>query len=232
MHRRVTANATAAAIESTTDRSSKHSSSRPKLKLGVVCIVDGDPSSSSLNDEECQGALNVLEEVLIESLGGKDRVVAVKRAVMPSVIEKEGGDDDNDDLAERLAAVVRGEPMEGTNVIFAVVVSRCDDIATFSGSGGGSVVAFRAGLETSRALDSLWTKRADALAMSARRGAAAMEPVAALFEYAAGAVAVRSGGENDDATMAMLISCSDIGLEGAAAAIKDQLFHVVARSHR
>jgi hypothetical protein len=109
-------------------------------------------------------------------------------------------------LTEQLSETVNGATMEGVDVIFVVVC--CGDSA-----------GFRAGLEISHVLRPIIVKNANALALQVRQGAASQDGLAALFENVVGTI--RNGS-------AVLISCSDKGLEGAVGSISGTIRHLVS----
>jgi len=146
-----------------------------------------------------------IDATLLQSLGGGSHVSVVKRAIckVPS--------DANDD---EFSNVINGPSMEGTNVIFVVVPAY-----PLPEDGGSSTIAFKAGLDVSHALGPILTKKANAMALQVRKSAASQDPMAALFENVVG---IARGGT------AVLITCSDRGLEGAAAAVTGLLGHLTS----
>eukprot|EP01082_Thalassiosira_pseudonana_P016042 g14187.t1 g14187 contig9:1356444-1356797(+) len=101
---------------------------------------------------------------------------------------------------------IYGQSMGGVNVIFVVVQSDDD-----------SDSAFRVGLEVSHVLRPIVLKNANAMAMQLRKGAVSEDGIAALFENVVGTVRVGS---------AVLLTCSDRGLQGAVGAVRESLRHL------
>lgn len=167
-----------------------------KLALGVIiCISD---EQGSYNDFQS------IDTTLIDSLGGDSHASVVQRFVC-----KVPSDAKDNAFAHQFSTIVSSPQMEGVNVIFVVVPT--DPLAEDRGS---SAIAFRAGLEVSHALRPILTKNANAMALHVRKCASSHDPMAALFENVVGIV--RDGS-------AVLITCSDRGLEGAAGAVKGLL---------
>jgi len=175
----------------------------PKLKLGVIVCTSYEQGNDDFRS---------IDGTLVDSLGGDGHVTLVQKFVckVPSNAEN------NEEFTQKLSAMVISPQMEGTNAIFVVVPT--DPLAEDNGS---SAIAFRAGLEVSHALRPILTKNASAMALQIRKHAAAHDPVAALFENVVGIV--RNGS-------AVLITCSDRGLEGAAVAVKGLLGYLVSVS--
>ena len=131
--------------------------------------------------------------------------------------EKRGNvpfDSKDDSFAQKFANIVNGPGLEGAEVIFVIVPAN-----PHAEEKGSISIAFRAGLEVSHALRPTLTKHAHAMALQVRKGAASKDPLAALFENAVGIV--REGS-------AVLISCSDRGLDGAAMSIRNSLRRLVS----
>jgi hypothetical protein len=121
----------------------------------------------------------------------------------------------DDSLTRQFSDIVNGPDMEGVDVIFVIVPTPPNN---FEGEGCCDI-SFRAGLEVSHAVSSILVKNAHALALQVRKGAAAQDGIAALFENIVGAV--RDG-------TAVLVSCSDKGFEGAVSSISGSRWHVVS----
>lgn len=110
---------------------------------------------------------------------------------------------------QELSDTVNGPTMQGVDFIFVVVSSSPNSIA------------FKASLDLSHALRPIILKNANALALQIRRGAASKDGLAALFENCVGTV--REGS-------AVLVSCSDRGLDGAVASLSGSLKHLVSQT--
>ena len=113
---------------------------------------------------------------------------------------------DNNALTQQLPDTVNGTAMEGVDIIFVVGCI-------------GNIAGFSSGLEISHVLRSIMLKKANALALQVRQAAASQDGLAALFENVVGTV--RKGS-------AVLISCSDKGLEGAVGSISGSIRHLVS----
>jgi len=111
---------------------------------------------------------------------------------------------DTNTLAPQLIDIVDGSAMKDVDFIFVVVAT-------------GSTAGFHAGLKLSNILDTMLLKKANALAIQLRKAAASQDSLAALFENVVGTV--RRGS-------AVLLTCSDRGLEGAVKSISGSFRHV------
>jgi hypothetical protein len=148
---------------------------------------------------QCEKIASKIKEVLIRALDGSHRATMLHTETIEMRV--------NDDTSTRqLSDAVNSPAMEGVDVIFAIVPAQ------------PSRVAFRVGLELSHAIQPMILKKANALALQVRRGATSDDALAALFDNVVGTV--RQG-------TALLITCSDTGLEGAVKSISESLQHLV-----
>ncbi|KAL7539504.1 hypothetical protein ACHAWF_006428 [Thalassiosira exigua] len=177
-----------------------HGRSSSKLALGVIICAPKE-----LNDGD---DFRSIDTTLINSLGGDSKAAVVHRTIcrLPQ-------DEADDQLGTKFSSIVNGPQSEGVNIIFAVVPTHPSTAETGSGA------AFKAGLEVSHALRPMLTKNAFALALQVRNCAASRDPLAALFENVCGTV--RDGS-------AVIITCSDRGLEGGIMAVQGSLGHLVS----
>ena len=155
-------------------------------------------------NEKSTDHFQTIETTLIKSLGGDNHVSLVHKVVCKV----------DDTMSQKLPEIINGSQMKDTNVIFVIVPTD----STKEGNGSGGSIAFKASLEVSHLLRRILTKKASALAQQIRMHAASRDPVAALFENVVGTV-------RDN--FAVVISCSDRGLSGAASGVKNNLYKLV-----
>lgn len=150
---------------------------------------------------ESQACNTIINDTLVQSLGGERQVVLMQEATctVPSDTKMQS-------FIRELTNNIYGQSMGGVNVIFVVVQSDDD-----------SDSAFRVGLEVAHVLRPIVLKNANAMAMQLRKGAVSEDGIAALFENVVGTV--REGS-------AVLLTCSDRGLQGAVGAVRESLRHL------
>ena len=111
------------------------------------------------------------------------------------------------ELGNALFDAINGAGMKDTNTIFVVVPSSTNHI-------------FKLGLEVSHSLRQVISKPATSIALKIRKIAASCDKLAGLFENTVGTV--RNGS-------AVVISCTDIGLDQTADGMKPLLRHIVSQ---
>ena len=111
------------------------------------------------------------------------------------------------ELGNALRDAINGADMKDTNTIFVVVPSSTNHI-------------FKLGLEVSHCLRQVISKPAASIALRVRKIAASCDKLAGLFEHTVGTV---RGGS------AVVISCTDIGLDQTADSMKPLLSHMVSQ---
>ncbi|KAL7520279.1 hypothetical protein ACHAWX_005013 [Stephanocyclus meneghinianus] len=182
----------------------KTTTSDTKSQLNNATISLGLILCDSCNQSRHNEIISENSAVLIRCLGGEGRAVVLRKAPVSL--------SNGDSLTRQFSDIVNGPDMEGVDVIFAIVPTP----PNFEDQGCCGI-AFRAGLEVSHAVSSILVKNAHALALQVRKGAAAQDGIAALFENVVGTV--RDG-------TAVLVSCSDKGFEGAVSSISGSLWHL------
>ena len=141
--------------------------------------------------------ISKIESTIMQSIGGDSQAVVLHMDTIQLYA--------NTLAAQQLIDSVDGSAMKDVDFIFVVVAT-------------GSAAGFHAGLKLSNILNTVLLKKSNALAIQLRRAASFQDGLAALFENVVGTV--RRGS-------AVLITCSDRGLDGAVTSISGSLRHLV-----